>query len=363
MKILHVLKHSFRGNGHVHVAVDLACAQADAGHDVVFAHAQGSYDGLLTDHGVRLALVTEPTERRYAVRSLIDLVGHARRLGPDVIHAHMMSSAVLSLPTALVTRSALVTTVHNSFESHSSLMRLGTLAVAVSHGEHERLLEEGFSARRTVTVLNGAVGSPREQLPKDDIGSLDQPSIMTLSGLHGRKAVDDVIRAFSQVLPDFPTWHLNIVGGGPDLEKLQALVNRLELERSVRFLGSTLTPGYLLENASIFASASLAEPFGLTVAEARAAGCAIVATCVGGIPEVLEHGRAGILVEPSSPGQLADAFRTLMGDPAALREWQSRALRGNAAFAVARMARDYDDIYRRAIEMARRGRSLRRRPE
>ena len=67
---MHLLKHAQRGNGHVHVAVDLACSQADAGHDVIFASARGSYDALLADHGVRVIDVPEPVGVRHAANSL-----------------------------------------------------------------------------------------------------------------------------------------------------------------------------------------------------------------------------------------------------------------------------------------------------
>lgn len=353
MKIMHVLKHAQQGNGHVHVAVDLACAQADAGHHVAMVIAHGSYDDLLEAHGVRVVHVTEPTGKRSAARNTSDLFRLVRRERPDVLHAHMMSSAVAGFVVAKLTKTLLVTTVHNSFDGHSSLMRLGGVVVAVSEAERRHLLQRHFPARKTVTVLNGAVGSPREQLPLDDIGPADVPCVMTLSGLHPRKAVGDVIHAFARVHRDNPNWHLNIVGEGPDQPALESLVDSLGLGMSVRFLGLTRTPRYLLEAADVFVSASLAEPFGLSIAEARAAGCAVVATAVGGVPEVLEQGRAGLLVEPSDRDALVAALGPLLEDPQHLAEWQSRAREGSDRFSVRRMANDYEDVYARALGRGR----------
>ncbi len=347
MRIVHLLKHAVRGNGHVHVAVDLACTQAAAGHHVLLASSGGSYDDLLRAHGVRIAALPEPGGPRRTLQSAGALLKIARQFRPDVLHAHMMSSAVLGFGVSKVVGAPLVTTVHNSFETHSVLMRLGKVVVAVSEAERRLLLSRGYRDRKVVTVVNGADGSPREALEAEEqIGPLARPCVVTLSGLHPRKAVGDVIAAFAAVLPDFPGWHLNIVGWGPDRERLEAKVDTLGIERFVHFLGSTLTPRPLLEQADIFATASLADPCPLAVMEARAAGCAIVASAVGGVPEVLEHGRAGQLIPPSNPPAMATAFRALMSDDDALASWRARAKEGAEYFTVARMAADYERVYK-----------------
>jgi glycosyltransferase involved in cell wall biosynthesis len=209
------------------------------------------------------------------------------------------------------------------------------------------LLSRGYRGSKVITVVNGADGSPREALEAEEpIGPLARPCVMTLSGLHPRKAVGDVVTAFAAVLAEFPDWHLNIVGWGPDRERIEEQVAKLGIGRSVHLLGSTLNPRPLLEQADVFATASLADPCPLAVMEARAAGCAIVATAVGGVPETLEHGRAGQLVPPSHPQAMATAFRTLMADDEALATWRARAKDGAAYFTVRRMAEDYDRVYK-----------------
>lgn len=345
MKIMHLLKHAASGNGGVHVAVDLACAQAAAGHEVVLASSGGPYDDLLASHGVRTEFLPRAEGMADAVRSGRLLLAAARRFRPDVLHAHMMSSAVLGFGVSKLVGAPMVTTVHNSFDGHSVLMRLGRKVVAVSDAERRLLLSRGFRPGKVVTVLNGPDGSPREALEGADLGPLHTPGIVTLSGLHPRKAVGDVITAFARVLPEFPEWHLNIVGWGPQREELEARVAEEGLAGSVHFLGSTTTPRTLLEQAEVFATGSLADPCPLTVGEARAAGCAIVATEVGGIPELLEHGRAGRLVPPSDPVAMAEVFRSYLGDDAARKSWQERALDGADYLTVERAAADYVHVY------------------
>lgn len=354
MKILHLLKHSVRGNGNVHVAVDLACEQSATGHDVTFVSARGSYDDLLTSRGVRVLDAPEAVTVRDALRSVAALVRIVRQVRPDVIHAHMMSSALLGYVAAKCAGSVLVTTVHNSFDEHSVLMRIGKVVIAVSDAERRLLISRGFPARKVVTILNGPDGSARESLRGEDLGPLQRPSVIVLSGLHPRKAVGDVVEAFAQVASEFPDWHLNIVGWGASRDELEARVAAHDLTDSVHFLGSTLAPRPLLEQSEIFATATLADPCPLTVGEARAAGCAVVGTAVGGIPELLEFGRAGHLVPPSTPAAMASAFRTLMKDPESLRAWQYRARDGAEHLAVPRLNRDHIRVYESVI--GRRGR-------
>lgn len=345
MKIMHLLKHCAEGNGGVHVAVDLACAQADSGYEVMLASSGGAYESLLQSHGVDVVTIPAFGGVVRSSRAARSLLAHARRFRPDVIHAHMMSSAILGYGASKLVRAPMVTTMHNSFDWHSVLMRLGTVVVAVSEAERQLLLSRGYGEGKVVVVLNGTDGSAREAMEGEYRGPLARPCVVTLSGLHKRKAVDDVITAFAQVLPEFPGWHLNIIGAGPDRELLGAMVTGLGLDQSIHFVGSTLTPRPLLEEADIFATATLADPCPLGVAEARAAGCAVVATSVGGIPELLEHGHAGQLTPVSDPPAMAAAFRRLMADEKVLADWRSRARQGTDQLTVQRMTGDYARVY------------------
>ena len=350
MRVLHLLKHSEPSNGHVCMAVDLACAQVQGGLDVVFASAAGPYQDVLSGHGVEVVALPAVNGAAGAASHGLSVLRLARSTRPDVIHAHMMSSAVAGYAASKVAGAPLVTTMHNSFDTHSVLMRLGTVVVAVSEAERRLLLSRGYSPKRVVTVLNGVGGSPRESLHRDPVRALARPCVIAVAGLHGRKGIPDLVSAFSQVAPEFPDWHLNIVGVGPDRDAYEARVRELGLERSIHFLGFTMNPRPLLEQAEIFATASLVEPFGLTVAEARGAGCAVVGTSVGGIPEVLAHGEAGHLTPPSDPSAMAAVFRTLMGDGDELAAWRAKARQGIEYFSVRRMAADYERVYNVALD-------------
>jgi glycosyltransferase involved in cell wall biosynthesis len=349
-RIIHLIKHCGYGNGNVHVAVDLACVQAAAGYEVTVVSAGGTFEPLLAEHNVHhLRLEHDQSRPLSLLKASWALVRYAQKIKADILHAHMMSSALIGYVASKRTGVPLITTVHNSFDGHSKIMRLGQRVVAVSHAEREYLLSRGFSSNRVDVVMNAPVGSPRESFMKGDTPLIiSSPCITTVCGLHRRKRIFDLIAACAMLFAELPEWKLYIAGEGPDLEALKTQVRTSGIEANVVFLGFVRDPMPLLRQTDIFALASDSEPFGLSVAEARAAGCAIVATNVGGIPEVLDYGRAGRLVSPGRPDELASELRALMTNQEVRLRMQSAALSGSEDFQVHRLVGDYDQVYRRA---------------
>ncbi len=351
MRVVHVVKHCKHGHGNAHVAIDLACVQSAEGYKVVYASEGGDYEGLLIDSGVTLSNIPQNQRSMLGMASAVaKLVGICKRFRPDLLHAHMMSGAVVGYGASLATGVPLVTTVHNSFDRHSFLMRLGHRVVAVSEAERDSLISRGYNPRRLKVVLNGPNGSPRESTVQDgpDI-VVETPCVTTVCGLHQRKGVGDLLTAFAVVHAEHPEWRLNIVGDGPDREALKKISNDIGIAGSVRFLGSVPSPRSILKQSAIFVLASHAEPCSLAVGEARASACAIVATAVGGTPELLQHGEAGRLVDPGRPDQIARELGLLMSTKATLLEWRARAKAGSEHLYVDRLFRDYDDVYRGLI--------------
>jgi len=350
LRVIHLIKHCGYGNGNVHVAVDLACVQADAGYQVTVVSAGGTFEPLLDKHKVRhIRLNHDQSGPLSVLKASWKLVRYVRNMKADILHAHMMSSALVGYVVSKLTGVPLITTVHNSFDRHSIIMRLGHRVVAVSRAEREYLLSRGFASDRVDVVMNAPVMSPRESFMKDEVQpSISSPCITTVCGLHRRKRVFDLIAACGMLFADMPRWHLYIAGEGPDLEALKEQARAAGIEANVVFLGFVRDPMPLLRQSDIFALASESEPFGLSVAEARAAGCAIVATNVGGIPEVLDFGRAGRLVPPGRPDELASELRDLMTNQEVRLQMQRSALSGSENFHVHRLVGDYESVYRRA---------------
>ena len=354
MRIVHLVNHCNHGHGNAHVAIDLACSQAEQGHDVVYVSGGGDYLELFARYGVRHELIVQNSRNPFqligASLRLLKLVSAFR---PQILHAHMMAGAVFGYMASMFIRAPLVTTVHNSFDRHSILMRLGYRVVAVSEAERASLLASGYAPSSLRVVVNGPNHSPRDGfvvkgMPADTI-KIEKPCVVTVCGLHKRKGVDDLIIGFAEAAGSSSAWRLYIVGDGPDRQKLIDLAARLGMAHRVSFLGSVDNPAHILRESDIFVLASYADPCCLAIGEAREAGCAVIATAVGGTPELLESGRAGRLVAAGAPNQIATELSILMADPAALEEWRRRSRQGSEYFRVARVTGDYLKIYQDAI--------------
>ena len=345
MRILHLLNHTNRMNGHVHAAVDLACAQAALGHDVVVASGGGDFDAFLAAHKVETKLVNHERRPGALIGGLLALHRLARDWRADLVHAHMMTSAVLAWPICKVLGIPLVTTVHNEFEKSSILMGLGTRVIAVSAAVGRSMERRGISRSRLDVVLNGTIGAARFENTDRQPRQLDCPAIIFVGGLHPRKGLPDLFTAFDTVHKRNPQARLYIVGDGPFRDAYVDIVNQLQCSSAVSFMGVQDNPFPFLKGADIFVLPSHADPAPLVLSEAREAGCAVVATNVDGIPELLENGKAGILVPPRDPVRLSETLCSLVESPEALQEWKLKSHFNLEHLRIERVARETLDVY------------------
>jgi phosphatidylinositol alpha-1,6-mannosyltransferase len=144
------------------------------------------------------------------------------------------------------------------------------------------------------------------------------PLVVFLGRVVEEKGVLDLVRAFATIRGRFPTSRLTVVGRGNDCDAVSQLAVSLGLDDSVDQPGWTVPSEVVnwFTAADVVVAPSWFEAQGLSVMEAQAAGAAVVATNVGGIPDVIEDGRTGILVEPRDPEALAAAVISLLDDPA-----------------------------------------------
>jgi glycosyltransferase involved in cell wall biosynthesis len=358
MRILHLSNHCDEvGNGIMNVAVDLACTQSAMGHQVFFASGGGSYVALLEKHSVDHATIRQEWKRPHALPvSFLALGRLIRRLRPDIIHAHMMTGAILGRLLRLLpggSRMRLITTVHNEWQRTATLMALGDKVIAVSAAVSRQMAARGVRSSKLMVVTNGPLGSPRRSKAAESMSPLMAgPMIVTVGGLYERKGIRELLEAFAIVAETRPDVTLHIVGDGPDRDAFIAAAKATSFADRIHFAGFQRDPRPWLAAADIFVLASRSEPFGLVLAEAREAGMAIVATRVGGIPEVLDGGNAGILVPPRDPGALAAALGELLDSSAELLRWRWRAKSNLGWLSVQRMAEETIGVYEAALSPA-----------
>ncbi|CAD6554887.1 glycosyltransferase family 4 protein [Paraburkholderia sabiae] len=351
MRIVHLANHIRNsGNGIVNMMVDLACSQANAGNEVIVATSGGEFDELLNRHGVRTFQLPQ-SSRLWRIFSMIRAFRElARECQPDVVHAHMVTGILIGRFAAVKRNYVLVATVHNVFQRSASLMRLGDRVVCVTKDVAKSMRNRGISRSKIEVVRNGTIGSPRRsQMELPSAETLERPCIVTVAGMYERKGIRDLILAFSLVNGRFPESNLYLVGDGPDRPAMEALVHDLKLEERVRFTGFISDPRSYLRNSDVFVLASHNESGALALVEAREAGCAIIATDVDGNPEMLDFGRAGVLVPVKNPETLADEICMMLHNHELRESYRQRSRIGINEFRVENVCEQYLSIYRRAI--------------
>ncbi len=344
MRILHLANTvSDRGNGIVNVAVDLAIAQAAAGHDVAFACERGGYIPLLERFSVRVFLARQTGAARALLNSFT-LLRILRSFRPQIIHCHMRSGLLLIAPWARLLRIPIVAHVHNIHDRAIGLRHLPTRVLAVSNADSHTIAAAGVPRARIRVVLNGLIGSHR--LPATPMPvQLHHPAITTVAGMMHRKGIAELITAFETILHTIPGAHLYLVGEGPERLLFEAQAAASPAAANIHFEGMQADPrGHLLAT-DVFVLASRRESFGLALIEARQAGCAIVASNVDGIPELLGHGDLGLLVPPQNPPALAEAIVKLLTDPDLRNSLKQKARENLKPFTTTRMAAEVLAIY------------------
>ncbi|MBE7202880.1 MAG: glycosyltransferase, partial [Parafilimonas terrae] len=191
----------------------------------------------------------------------------------------------------------------------------------------------------------GTIGAARLRGQDRTPRPLTTPAIVFVGGLHPRKGLDDLFAAFAIVHARNPAARLHIVGDGPLRPDYVAAVARSTCADAVSFAGGQDNPYPWMAGADIFVLPSHADPAPLVLSEAREAGCAIVATRVDGIPELLEQGRAGLLVPPRDPAALAETLISLIEEPDTLRLWKERSQVGIERMRIERVAKETLAVY------------------
>ncbi len=365
LRILHLLNTVREtGNGIINTAIDLAWGQARLGHDVHIASAGGEFESRLSAWGIARHMLDQRRGPITLVRAAGRLRALLRDLRPDVVHAHMMTGAVL---TRLMRRPRarggplLVGHVHNVYQRSARLMALADVVLCCGTSVRETMRARGVPDARLRVVLNGTVGTPRLPDPATVApAALSHPAIVTVAGMSERKGIGDLIGAFSAVANEYPDAHLYLVGDGPDRARFEEQARRTAFAHLIHFEGFQRDPTPWLRAADLFVLASHRESFPIVLGEARAAGCAIIARAVDGVPEALDEGRAGLLVDPVAqpPMHLAgmgagwrfiEPLKRLLADPSAREALQRGARQGLERFHVTRMVDETLALYRSAL--------------
>jgi glycosyltransferase involved in cell wall biosynthesis len=201
--------------------------------------------------------------------------------------------------------------------------------------------QQGITGSRLRTIKNGIdMGRFRFHGP-DAAGP-----VVAVARLSPEKDVANLVHATALCAPRVPELRVEVAGDGPCLGELQALAASLGVGDRITFLGEVRDVPALLARARMFVLPSRSEGIPLTALEAMACGLPVVATRVGGLPEVVDEGVTGLLVPPADPAALADAMVAIGSDPDRCdRMGRAGRRRAEERFDVRRMVAEYEALY------------------
>jgi glycosyltransferase involved in cell wall biosynthesis len=265
------------------------------------------------------------------------LVRFLRRERVDVLHAHKFGSNVWGVALGRLAGVPVVLAHEHSWSYEGQPMRRlldreliargADRLIAVSREDQRRMVEvERIARERTLFLPNGVpAGAPSSGRDvRAELGiAPDVPLIGTVGVLRPPKDQHLLIRATALLLERWPRLRTLIVGDGPDRASLEALAAELGVERAVRFLGRRNDVPDILQAFDIGVNSSSSEGSPLAVMEYMEAGLPVIATAVGGVPDLIEPGVHGLLVAHDARA-LADALAELLADPERAREMGAR---------------------------------------
>ncbi len=295
-----------------------------------------------------------------------------RRERVDVVHAHQYAPFFYSLAARLLRRrpSVLFTEHGRAHPDRPSrkrlvanrlLLRRGDRVVGVGEAVRRALIaNEGFPARRVEVIYNGIDLTPFERPAPDRAGvraemgvGPDDFVVLQVARLDPVKDHATAVRAAARLSRRHPNARLVVVGEGEQMEAIRDAVRRNEAGDVVRLLGLRTDVPRLLGAADAFLLSSVTEGIPLTLIEAMAARLPVVSTNVGGVAEVVEDGKTGLLAAAGDDADLAEHLARLAGDTA-LRHSLGRAGRARAlaVFSEVQMHAQYDRLYREMLPAA-----------
>ena len=362
-RVLHVIPN-FGAGGAERLVVDLMEATDKERFEVaavsLYPESGTILEEEIKEKGLKVYFLNK--RRGLDLRMIPQLYRLFRAFCPDVVHTHLYVLRYTLLPMLFCRVPVRVHTVHNVAQKevdrigklvHWIAFRLGgvvpisisrevanTVRAVYGRGIHTPVIYNGIPTTRFVS----RAGRDNAKKEKDVV-------LLHVGRFAPEKNHLLLIEAFALALKEYPTMQLWLVGDGALRPAVERLVKEKGLDKMVLFIGVIPNVADFLADCDLFVLSSDWEGFGIVIAEAMAAGKPVIATAVGGVPELVEDGVTGILVPSRDPQALAQAILRLVKDPD-LRQRMGKAAQERALerFDIARTAREYEALYLKLLE-------------
>ncbi len=291
----------------------------------------------------------------------------------DILHAHIWNPASCRYAffAASASKIPVITTEHDPFRlspiknSFKQLVLKKTARIIAISKNNKELLAKLYPKHKSrIHLIHNGIDtiwwqsqllrftqSDLQRIKKDVFHAApDTLMLITVAELHERKGLEYLIRAIPAIAEKFPNTKLAIVGDGKNGNSLLGLIKKLKISRHIILLGRRRNIPFLLKSSNIFILPSLREGFGLVNLEAMITPLPVVASNVGGIPDIVVDGKTGILVEPENSQMLGEAISYLISHPDKRQSLAKNAQdRVFEKFSAEKMAEEYEKVYKETL--------------
>ncbi|MFH1131971.1 MAG: glycosyltransferase [Pseudomonadota bacterium] len=358
--IVHVLE-SFHMGGGERVALDLATKQLARGCSVLAVSLSSPPEGPLGPMFREQGIATHTVAKgpRFDLTLVPKLVALFSRHRVDIVHVHNPLALIYGAPAGRLARASVVCTKHGEAKDKMRRLLLRRAAatfcsavVCVSKKTARAAQERGEIPSKKVHVIPNGIDISRyfadERIRREVRAELGIPSNAWVVGTVGRlepvKNQEFLLRSAAPLLNE--QRRLVLVGDGPDRAALESLAEQLPNGQFVQFVGMRQDVPRILNAFDLFALSSRTEGLPLVLLEAMATGLPIVATSVGGVPEVIKERETGFLVGPADESAMRRRIKRFAEDPELGKRWGERARKLVCeCYSLDRMVDDYFEIY------------------
>jgi len=371
LRVFH-MGNSLETGGSEHQMVEIACRQKARGQEIAVGclSRKGPLLDVLAQAGIGVSEFN-PDGRLVGlagIRQIIRLIVFLRRHRVDVFQSHDLYSTLLGVPAAWLARVPVIISSRRDLASwwwytrrNRRILRhvqnFSSRIIANSQAVEDFLVrEDGFDRRQIRVVRNGvdfkrfanASGDREKLFP--NLGREDRLIAVVANMNVKSKGHSDLIAAGQEICQEFPGAKFLCIGDGIERRELERTVEELRLRNHFLFLGRRDDVPNILACCDLFVLPSWAEGLPNSVLEAMAAGVPVVATRVGGIPEIIADGVGGLLVPAQDSRALAAAIAQLLRDPQRAQRFAEVAQkRARTEFSYERLLAALDRLYRESF--------------
>jgi len=335
----------------------------------VILHRSGWVSEQLAKHGVRTEII--PCTRSWDISFLSRFIRKCRELKIDVIHSHLFGAGLYASLAGAILRRPVIATFHNELFLPGRRERFlplknflvrnlaDRIVLVADYMRNEYVSVGKYRTDRMSTIYNG-INFP-QRLSEAEKATLrrelnlgeNDPVVGHVANFRTPKGHGYLVEAAAEVCRQIPNARFLLIGepgDGTIKTQVENLAAKHNIEKNIVIMGFRSDVSRLLSLMDVFVLSSISEGHPLSVVEAMAAAKPVVVTNVGGLPEIVDDGQTGYLVEPKNPSALADRILVLLKQPELREQMGLRAVKAaEGRFSLDAMMRSYEQLFEEVV--------------